>query len=217
MYATHHADVGYDAMDRYSYLVAPCIALLVRNHLSPSAEYKFPIPPEIRGLCDELVSAFKKLGSAHTTHTETIPEIPDTVADDDDEFIVTSGVGSDSLDEVLVTTSPLRSTHTPGETRSPPKYCPIVQPHLCKVLISMFTQVPSNGYSGSFFSVIMHYLMLSSIRANGQWIPSGRIMQTIAATTFCGRLTLYAHMIDGAEAGKSINYHECISIYHDYL
>jgi hypothetical protein len=78
----------------------------------------------------------------------------------------------------------------------------------------LFTQVPGDGYNGSFFSVIMHYLMLSSIRANGQWILSGKITQYIAATTFCGRLSLYAHMLDSTTTGQSINYHQWVPIYH---
>jgi hypothetical protein len=192
----------------------PCIAFLVRNHLTPSEEYHFPIPPNICTSCDELVAAFQK-ADAPAGYTEMIPEIPDIIADDGEEFIIANkgSVDGEDLEEVPVMTFSLRSAHTPGETRSPPKYCPVIQPHLCKVLVALFTQVPGDGYSGSFFSVIMHYLMLSPIRANGQWISSGKITQTIAATTFCGRLTLYSDMLDSTAAGQSVNYHQCAPIY----
>jgi hypothetical protein len=209
-YATHHADVGYDAMDRYLYLVAPCVSLLVRNHLAPSEEYSFPIPPNIRTSCDDLVAAFQKAGNTEASYSETVPKIPDTVIDDEEEFIIVSegSVDTPDLEEASVTMFSLRNAHTPGETRSPPTYCPIIQPLLRRVLVALFTQVPGDGCDGSFFSVIMHYLMLSSIRANAQWIPSGKITQTIAAHTFCGRLTLYAHMLDSTPVGQSINYHQ---------
>jgi len=196
-------------------MIAPCVALLVRNHLAPSEEYSFSIPPNIRTCCDELVTAFQTAGNTHAGYTEIVPEISDTFAADDEEFIVArEGLAEEQdLDQALVTMFSPRSAHAPGETRSPPKCCPIIQPCLRKVLVALFTQIPGDGCNGSFFSVIMHYLMLSSIRANGQWISSGKITQFIAATTFCGRLTLYAHMLDSTIVGQSINYHECVVIY----
>jgi hypothetical protein len=114
-YATHHTDVGYDTIERYSYSVAPCIALLVRNHLSPSEEYSFPIPPNIRTFCDELVAAFQKAGNAEASYSETVPQIPDIVADDDEEFIIASEGSADNqnLEEASVTMFSLRSVHAP--------------------------------------------------------------------------------------------------------
>jgi hypothetical protein len=160
------------------------------------------------------VAAFQKAGDVPAGYLEKVPEIPDIIADDGEQFIIASNESVDSpdLDEVPAATFSLRSAHAPGETRSPPKYCSVIQPHLRKVLVALFTQVPGDGYHGSFFSVIMHYLMLSSIRANGQWISSGKITQTIAATTFCGRLTLYAAMLDSTADAQSINYHQCALI-----
>ena len=48
---------------------------------------------------------FQTAGDMHTGYTEIIPEIPDTIAADDKEFIVTSeGLAEEwDLEQVLVT------------------------------------------------------------------------------------------------------------------
>jgi hypothetical protein len=212
-YVTHHGDVGYDTLNRYSYSIAPCVALLVRTHISPSDEYSFDIPPHIRTLCDELVAAFQQAEdptAVYEDDADAPPEIPDNNAEDDEEFMVASEDVIDGTPEPTSAPKPVRSAHGPSEIRATPTYCPIIQPKLRKLLVALYSQVPGEGSFGSFFSVIMHYLMLSSIRAHGQWIPSGRITHTIAALTFGGRLTLYSHMDDGLEEGQAHQYHQCV-------
>lgn len=187
--------------------------MLVRNHLSPCEEYNFKIPPHIGILCDELVDAFRKAGDPNTIHeddTETPPVPPDTNADDEEEFLVIDEEGIDAEPA-----APVRSAHGPTETRATPPYCPVIQPKLRNLLVALYTQVPGDSCFGSFFSVIMHYIMLSSLRANGQWISSGKITHSIAATTFTGRLTLYSRMFDALPPGEAHQYHQYVIIFSE--
>jgi hypothetical protein len=68
-----------------------------------------------------------------------------------------------------------------------------VQQCILDLLISLFTQLPS-GSDNKFYSPIHRFLVLFSLKANGQWLAGRRITQLFAALLFCGRQVIMALM-----------------------
>ena len=68
-----------------------------------------------------------------------------------------------------------------------------VQRCILDLLISLFTHLPS-GSDGKFYSPIHRFLVLFSLKANGQWLAGRRITQLFAALLFCGRQVIMALM-----------------------
>lgn len=68
-----------------------------------------------------------------------------------------------------------------------------VQRCILDLLISLFTHLPS-GSDGKFYSPIHRFLVLFSLKADGQWLAGRRITQLFAALLFCGRQVIMALM-----------------------
>ena len=68
-----------------------------------------------------------------------------------------------------------------------------VQRCILDLLISLFTHLPS-GSDDKFCSPIHRFLVLFSLKANGQWLAGRRITQLFAALLFCGRQVVMALM-----------------------
>lgn len=68
-----------------------------------------------------------------------------------------------------------------------------VQQCVLDLLISLFTHLPS-GSDNKFYSPIQQFLVLFSLKANGQWLTGRRITQLFAALLFCGRQVVMALM-----------------------
>jgi hypothetical protein len=67
------------------------------------------------------------------------------------------------------------------------------QRHILDLLVALFTHLPS-GMDDKFYSPIHRFLVLSSLKGNGQWLPGRRVTQTFAALLFCGREVMMALM-----------------------
>jgi hypothetical protein len=74
-----------------------------------------------------------------------------------------------------------------------------VQQCVLDLLISLFTHLPS-GADGKFYTPIYRFLVLFSVRKDGQWLAGRRITQLFAALLYCGRQVIMAlmhqHVID---------------------
>jgi hypothetical protein len=68
-----------------------------------------------------------------------------------------------------------------------------VQRCILDLLISLFTHLPSGG-DDKFYSPILRFLVIYSLRKNGQWLAGRRISQLFTALLFCGRETMMALM-----------------------
>jgi hypothetical protein len=68
-----------------------------------------------------------------------------------------------------------------------------VQRCILDLLISLFAHLPSGG-DDKFYSPILRFLIIHSLRRNGQWLAGRRISQLFAALLFCGRETMMALM-----------------------
>ena len=61
-----------------------------------------------------------------------------------------------------------------------------VQQCILDLLISLFTHLPS-GADDKFYTPIYRFVILFSLKKNGEWLAGGRITQLLAAVLFCGR------------------------------
>ena len=68
-----------------------------------------------------------------------------------------------------------------------------VQRCLLDLLISLFTHLPS-GSDDKFYSPIVRFLIIYSLKRNGEWLAGRRITQLFAALLFCGREVMMALM-----------------------
>jgi hypothetical protein len=68
-----------------------------------------------------------------------------------------------------------------------------VQRCVLDLLISLFTHLPK-GPDDKFYSPIHRFLILHSLKKNGEWLAGRRITQLFAALLFCGREVMMALM-----------------------
>jgi hypothetical protein len=82
-----------------------------------------------------------------------------------------------------------------------------VQRCILDLLVSLFTHLPS-GTDDKFYSPILRFLVLFSLKKNGQWLAGRRITQLFAALLFCGREVMMALMHDEVIRSSSLRYSE---------
>lgn len=124
------------------------------------------------------------------------------VLPDDEELLVPDPLNDRA--PISVDTTPLERV----KMQKAPPWCPKIQAKLRQLLIAMYTQLPGPEGHGQFFSVFMRWLVLSSVRPSGLWLPLGSISQRVAALLFAARLTMLALMDDHREAMGHFTHHE---------
>jgi hypothetical protein len=82
-----------------------------------------------------------------------------------------------------------------------------VQRCILDLLISLFSHLPS-GPDDKFYSPIFRFLVLFSLRQNGEWLPGRRISQLFSALLFCGREVSMAMMHAEIVQGSNVRYSE---------
>jgi hypothetical protein len=70
--------------------------------------------------------------------------------------------------------------------------CPLER-YILEILISLFSHLPS-AHDDKFYSPVYRFLILFSLKANGEWLAGRRITQLFAALLFCGRQVIMALM-----------------------
>lgn len=83
------------------------------------------------------------------------------------------------------------------------------QRYILDLLVALFTHLPS-GEDDKFYSPIHRFLVLSSLKGNGQWLPGRRITQTFAALLFGGREVMMALMHQEVMRSPSLRYSEYV-------
>jgi len=66
-----------------------------------------------------------------------------------------------------------------------------IQRHILSLLVSLFTHLPLGG-DDKFYSPIFRFLVLYSLKKDGQWLAGRRITQLFSALLFCGREVMMA-------------------------
>lgn len=80
-----------------------------------------------------------------------------------------------------------------------------IQAAILGLLIALYTQLPS-GRQDKFFSPILRFAVLASLRSTGEWLPPRRITQLLAVLLFCGREVVMALMHQRLLDDPSIRY-----------
>ncbi|EKM79049.1 hypothetical protein AGABI1DRAFT_129306 [Agaricus bisporus var. burnettii JB137-S8] len=166
-----HRDINKPSLEKYARIIAAMISFLHRTILNIDTPYTFPITSEITGACNALID---------TISTPTGNDGVDGIDLEDAQF------DGDENSEV----SQSSEGEEPPPSTPPLNVHPItpLQPQLTTLLYLLFTQLPTNDLRGQFFTPIYHFLVLSSLRKNGEWAAANAITHTIAAILFTGRL-----------------------------
>jgi hypothetical protein len=199
------------AIRKYSQKIACAVTLLVQNHTDPSPEHEFPINHAVSLACKELADAFKEAKQSDLQAGNQSAEEEEDGSNpppDEEEFIVHSDNHRDANDPdpgpLPDSPEPHPSTKTKGNLVD---LCPVIQPKLHSLLFEIYRDLPSAENPGQFYSVLMRYLLLSSIRNNGEWKPSGVITQYLSALLFGARIVMFAHMHRSMEGSPDRTYH----------
>jgi hypothetical protein len=130
---------------------------------------------------------------AHNPEPEEDEEEEDQAVDDDDDDSALDPLAENLhllfQEQVRVDAAPSSTERIPAPKRT--FLCPIVQPALTRLFISLATHLPSTAEDGKWFNLFLPFLVLASIREKGEFIPSGQITQIIAAILFLLRLVMF--------------------------
>jgi hypothetical protein len=124
------------------------------------------------------------------------PAYDDQLDDSDDEEYEN---GRSSIEDDV----PLASGADPGAKITENQ----IQASLLELLLSMYTQLP-RGAEDKFWSPILRFIVLSSVKKNGRWLSSREITQTFAALLFCGRLLMMVLMYRKVLSNPQVRYSE---------
>jgi hypothetical protein len=170
--------------------MAALICLIHRVILNVDTPYVFPIPAEITNACINFID-----------NLSLLPQDEEIAIEHEEEFEESSD-SSDDEDVPLPPPGGLnRPTHTPiSSTKN----------RVEALLYSLFIQLPTGELRGQFFTPIYHFLVLSSLRKNGEWAAANKITHTIAAILFTGRIVFALKTIEiaqenNADYARSVN------------
>jgi hypothetical protein len=83
------------------------------------------------------------------------------------------------------------------------------QAAILDLLVSLFTQLPT-GKDDKFYSPIIRFTVLSSMRQSGQWLSLRQITHLLAVLLFCGREVLMALMHQRLLDDPTVRYSKCV-------
>jgi hypothetical protein len=202
----HHRDLQPESLKRYGLVVACLIAFVVRCHEGWSCAYPMRLTPSqasaCQALCDDLA------GKSHTSngnaqhifegdwqnHLEH--DAKDDVLEGSDEDASNHDDDDDDDDECADAYSLLEEKVNPDEfnaTEMVPITTSPLQLRILQVLTSLYTHLP-NGNDDKFYSPVLRFVVLFSLKKTGQWLPPRQITRVISVLLFCGRIVMMALM-----------------------
>lgn len=215
-YPRHHRAVHFDAHKKYSRCVASALGLLLRNVINPNPQYRFAVPQEIEQVARRLYHRLQANPYVVGDYNEDFQEDftkEEADSDDEDDYPATQALPTVRPDlsveeEVVwpleheVREDPAMEEETETypygifEKREVPTYDDLAQADILELLQLLYTQNLSDARDSSFHSVLVRYIVLSSMRQSGQWRLASVITQVIAAILFTGRLTIAKIMLE---------------------
>jgi hypothetical protein len=87
-----------------------------------------------------------------------------------------------------------------------------IQACLLELLISLYTHLPT-GREDKFWSPILRFVVIFSLKKDGKWLNANQITQIFAALLFCGRLVMMVLMYRKVQSDPGVRY----SAYVDFL
>lgn len=143
--------------------------------------------------CQELLDALKL--ETHNSRLETCDSEQEALYVDDPFTNSTSDFDCDNSENIIYEYG--HSSADDDTSISPDLLPPItsnaVQEHILALLCSLYAHLPSPD-DGLFCSPLIRFIILKSLKADGQWLPPRVITHIIAILLFCGRQVMMAMM-----------------------
>ena len=177
-----HRDVRPETVKKYGTIVTHLLCFVFRCFQGWGCSYAMTLTPEQKQACQDL--------------KDVLPKVPGNGVDSDIEFNRDAFGDLESELECFDDEEEDEDLGLENENGVEWQSSLIenpVQRSILKLLISLFTHLPS-GADGKFYTPIYRFLVLFSLKQNGQWLAGGRITQLFAAVLFCGRQVMMALM-----------------------
>lgn len=191
----HHRDIQDESLKRYSVVITCLICFVMRCHQGWKSDYSMGLTDAQRRACESLNDVLRGSSARGNESTDLGGEqdwyscIEEDVLEESDEEECEDGEfyhGDESTGESAPTT---RQRIADSAT----------QAGILELLVSLYTQLPT-GEDDKFFSPILRFTVLASLRQSGQWLPPRRITHLLAILLFCGREVLmslmHQHLLD---------------------
>jgi hypothetical protein len=193
-----HRDVQRGTLVKYSRMVSKAVGFALSCSLASDCEFNAPLNTEQRSVCAELLQVMDAEHSPNTPITNLFDEdIEDTEEDEEDEDEDIDD-GDPQQDPPIADLPMLFQQYVqmdPQAERNPSSnqifVCPIVQPIITRLFVSLATHLPSTATDGKWFNLFLPFIVLASIRKKGEFIPADQITQIISAILFLLRLTMF--------------------------
>lgn len=192
----HHRDVQADTMKRYSLVVTCLICFVMRSQQGWECSYEMKLTPAQDKACQALRET---LMSGRGTSRMDLSE-KDTMDDEDWQRYLEPEVDEDLTEDDSEIHGDLESfleedgsLIQPEGVMQSPIAQNVIQARILDLLVSLYTHLPT-GTDDKFFSPILRFLVLCSLKKTGQWLPPRRITQFFSILLFCGREIMMALM-----------------------
>jgi hypothetical protein len=175
-----HRDVRPDSLKKYGLVVTCLLCFVLRCFEGWDCGYSMELTSEQKQACQKLKDALVAMPAN---------DVLDDIEFDNDAFddIKLEPEDFDDEDEGLELEKNDDMEMQATLVESPVQQC------VLNLLISLFTHLPS-GADGKFYTPIYRFLVLFSLKKNGQWLAGRRITQLFAALLFCGHQVIMALM-----------------------
>jgi hypothetical protein len=180
-------------MKGYSLVVSRLICFVMRCHQGWECKYDMKLTRAQEGACESLRDVLASArdgggddegGSADEEDWYHYLELSGDSLEDPDNEVYEEMEESNADDTGLARSEVVAWRRL---TDNPIQVC------VLDLLVSLYTQLPT-GNDDKFFSPILRFIVLFSLKKNGQWLPPRRITRLIAVILFCGREVMMAMM-----------------------
>jgi hypothetical protein len=212
MRVIHHRDVRPETIKRYARVISCLVFLVLRFHRGWEGEYSMALMEEQSDAPQALLEVLLKqynYGSGGPDKYEADLSSHDI---DDRDHLNDQDEPLDDPDGEVHDDVPLFNNDHPlspiPEAIEEIEKTP-VQARLLELLLSLYTHLPS-GRDDKFWSPIIRFIVLYSIKKDGRWLPARQITQIFAALLFCGRLLMMVLMHWKVLRDPSLRHPACV-------
>ena len=210
----HHRSVRYETHQKYANWIAESLCLLLRRICDEKEPYmNFFVPPHIHEKASSLASALHKTRTPNNGNQASSDQLFEDDQNSDDEQEEEDGPedpdndlyrlppdGSDQLEPNQI------KPYGPAQYKDPPIYNDPIQSLLIELLFALYTDVPNGLSDDGFRSVFVRYIVLTSVKASGQWRTPSDITPRVAGILFTGRVTFGYKMLQHQSTNPTLTY-----------
>jgi hypothetical protein len=211
----HHRSVRYETHQKYANWMAEALCLLLRRVSQEREPYmNFPVPPAILDKATSLASALSQPVQPEDNEDDTSDpgfnedqnsddeqeEDDDAPEDLDHDISRPPPQGVDNLEPRQI------KPYGPLEYKTAPSYDDPIQSMVVELLSALYTDVTLGSTDDGFRSVLVRYLVISSIKPSGQWRIPSDITPKIAGILFTGRVTFGRLLLAKRATSPSLTY-----------